>query len=104
MPKSDSRGGEDWSFAELAQLWTSNGGDGSVAEVAAAIALAESGGWDHNVGNNTNGTRDVGLWQINSSHGYSQADMFDPNKNAQAAIALSKTPTGYNFRPWCSMY
>lgn len=50
-----------------------------------AIALAESGGNSDIVGHNRNGTIDVGLWQINSVHGYSESAMKDPRQNAAAA-------------------
>lgn len=54
-----------------------------------AIALAESGGETTAVNrSNSNGTIDVGLWQINSVHGYSESAMKDPFQNAKAAKAI----------------
>ena len=78
----------------LAQLWIQAGGSPSMANLMAAIAMAESAG---NVGavspQNSDGTVDQGLWQINSSH-----TQFDPTKlttdplyNAQAAVSVFKS-------------
>lgn len=52
---------------------------------AVAVALAESGGRSDAEGHNTNGSTDYGLWQINTIHGVTRADMFDPAKNAAKA-------------------
>lgn len=65
------------------------------ATTMTAIALAESGGRTDAVGHNSNGTTDTGLWQINSSHGYSQASLLDPRQNARAAKAIWDRQ-GYN--------
>ena len=53
-----------------------------------AIAQQESGGRAHAVGFNPNGTRDIGLMQINSSwlptlarHGIAERDLYDPCVN-----------------------
>lgn len=50
-----------------------------------AIAQQESGGRPHAVGRNPNGTRDIGLMQINSAwlptlarHGIAEHDLYDP--------------------------
>jgi hypothetical protein len=60
-----------------------------------AIALAESGGDTAVTHRNTNGSLDVGLWQINSIHGYSESAMKDPFQNAKAAKAIH-AKQGYN--------
>ena len=58
----------------------------STAVTMTAIAGAESGYNTDAVNTaNSNGTHDVGLFQINSVHGYSDSDMKDPVKNAAAA-------------------
>lgn len=63
--------------------------------VAAAIALAESGGVIDAVHVNTSGayrgSKDVGLWQINlKAHpAYTEAQLKDPQANAQAMAAIS---------------
>ena len=77
----------------LAQLWIQAGGPPSVANLMAAIAMAESGGQVGVVSKkNANGTVDRGLWQINSSHNYDpQRLVTDPLYNAQAAVAIYKS-------------
>jgi len=85
-----------YSFQQLEQIWIQNGGNRAAAPIAAAIALAESGGNSNAVNYNTNGSTDRGLWQINSVHG--SQSTFDVNGNAQAAIAISNN--GGNWNPW----
>jgi hypothetical protein len=69
--------------------------------MAAAIAMAESGGNPNAVnGSNSNGSTDRGLWQINSIHG-SQSTL-DPLANARAAVGISKG--GTDWRPWCTAW
>lgn len=67
-------------------------------KLAAAIALAESGGV---TGAFVRSSREysVGLWQINTKvHPYSVDDMKDPFKNAAAAFKISKGGTDWS--PW----
>lgn len=69
--------------------------------MAAAIALAESGGVPNAKGDFRNGEFwSWGLWQINiKAHPiYGPEGMVDPERNAQAAFAISKG--GTNWRPW----
>jgi hypothetical protein len=77
----------------LSSLWIQAGGSPKLANLMAAIALAESSGNVGATNKNTNGTEDRGLWQINSSH--SQFDpsrlLTDPLYNAQAAVAIEKS-------------
>ncbi len=70
--------------------------------ISVAVALAESAGKTDAINTaNTNGTRDYGLWQINSVH----ADLFksavwsDPAQNARMAFAVFKG-AGYRWSPW----
>jgi soluble lytic murein transglycosylase-like protein len=58
------------------------------APLLKAIARHESGGRIHIVNTNTNGTRDIGLMQINSAwlpvlqqHGLQEQDLYDPCVN-----------------------
>lgn len=96
------------SFQALKDLWIQAGGSPAQAPVAAAIALAESGGnpQSHNAVPPDNS---YGLWQINmlgsmgpsrrSQFGLSSdAQLFDPLTNAKAAVAISNN--GSNFHPW----
>lgn len=67
-----------------------------------AIAMAESGGDTDAVNDkNTNGTKDYGLWQINSVHRELLAsyNWKDPLKNFTMAISLYRG-RGYKFNDW----
>lgn len=86
-------------FAQIEQLWTSNGGDPQWAPLMAGIALAESGGNPQALNNNpATGDYSVGLWQINyygpllgprtQSYGSPASLQADPNAQAVAAINL----------------
>ena len=66
---------------------------------AGAIAKAESGLCVRAYnGNNANGSRDRGLFQINSVHRYSTACLYNESCNVQAAIAIYSQNN--NWRPW----
>jgi lysozyme-like protein/peptidase M23-like protein len=69
--------------------------------VAVAVARAESGGYSKALCTDRNGTRDEGLWQINSVHGYARTCTFDPACNAQAAFRLYRGRGG-SFADWVS--
>lgn len=68
-------------------------------KLAAAIALAESGGVTNAIAR-TSREYSVGLWQINTKvhNQYTPADMADPIKNANAAFSISRG--GTDWRPW----
>jgi hypothetical protein len=85
-----TKGGRHHLFS-IAELWTQAGGPRNLAPTMAAIAMAESGGRVDAVSpQNTDGTYDYGLFQINSSH--SQFDVnklvSDPEYNAKAAVSV----------------
>lgn len=82
--------------ANIKALWLNAGGDPSRADIAVAVALAESGGKTDAQHVNTNGTIDRGIWQINSVHGAQST--FDPANNASAAVSISKN--GTDWTPW----
>lgn len=75
-------------------------GDGLVWAVA--VALAESGGRTDAVGVNSDGSRDRGLWQINSRWhpDVSDAQAFAPTSAAAAAYRISNG--GKNWTPWAA--
>jgi murein DD-endopeptidase MepM/ murein hydrolase activator NlpD len=75
-------------------------GSGGDVSTAVAVALAESGGNPAAVGVNGDGSRDRGLWQINSRWHpeVSDACAFDPSCNARAAYVISNGWT--DFGPW----
>lgn len=84
-------------YAQLQGLWLENGGAPAAAPVAAAIAMAESGGCVDATHHNSDGSTDTGLWQINSVNASSGA-MLDPTANVKEAIALSNN--GSSWHPW----
>jgi hypothetical protein len=85
-----------YTYAQLKQLWIQNGGNPAAADIAAAVALAESGGDSSATNTNTDGSTDRGLWQINSVHG--ALSTFDVTGNVKAAIQVSNN--GANWSPW----
>lgn len=54
-------------------------------EVMVAVAKAESNLNPYATNRNTNGSRDIGLFQINSVHGGNDLELFDVDKNIEAA-------------------
>jgi hypothetical protein len=87
--------------AQIAKLAYDAGARGDNIAVAAAVALAESGGRTDAVSKrNTDGTFDRGLWQINDVHTqYDRAKLVsDPAYNARAAAEVSSNWS--NFTPW----
>lgn len=99
--------------AELMDLWVLRGGLQQDADVAAAIAQAESGGCQYAHAGPTDdrpvkqctyryttGENSYGLWQINrNAHPqYSAASLYTPGGNAAAAVAIAGLPA--NFDPW----
>lgn len=91
-----------YTFAQLEQLWVQAGGPASTAPIAAAVALAESGGNPRAISS----TSDYGLWQINASnlgdHGLDTTTALDPLANAKAAIQMSGG--GTNWSCWCTAW
>lgn len=98
---------------QLEKLWIANGGNPIHADVAAAIAQAESGGCQYAKAGptddrpvkqctyrKTSQEDSYGLWQINrDAHPFYSADaLYTLNGNARAAVAISDG--GSNFRPW----
>lgn len=90
-----SRGSGQTSFSQgdMAGLLVRAGASSAAANLLAGIAYKyESGGNSQAVGGvNSNGTRDYGLFQINSAHGYSQAAMLNPLDNARMALSILKS-------------
>jgi Lysozyme like domain/LysM domain len=82
-----------YSCAALESLWEQAGGPAGEAEMAASVAMAESGGNPDAV----SPTADYGLWQINEPAHPGQATL-DPAGNARAAVAISSG--GTNWEPW----
>jgi hypothetical protein len=70
---------------------------------AVAVALAESGGFDHAVNENENGSTDRGLWQINSVHvdagEITVVQCWDPVASTNYSYELYRRYS-YTFGPW----
>ena len=88
--------GGAYSIPQIELLWIQYGGSAATAPLAAAIAMAESGGKPTAINHNTNGSVDRGLFQINSVHGAQSST--DLATNIKAAIAISSNGTNWN--PW----
>lgn len=89
--------GGTYDKAELMSLWRSVGGAPGSANIAAAIALAESSGNP----NSENSIGATGLWQIlRSAHPDWDrgGNLKDPVWNAKAAVGISSN--GRNWTPW----
>lgn len=87
----------------LMSLWTSNGGNPATADVAAAIAMAESSGRASVTSSNPDGGTNVGLWQLDTKGkgaGYTVAQLQDPATNARVAILGSAN--GTNWSAWAT--
>lgn len=91
---------------QVKELWVRHGGDPGQADIAQAVATAESGRRPTAVnGKNTNGSTDFGLWEINSIHrprferetGRPWSDIQDPNANTEFAVILQREQ---GWRPW----
>lgn len=76
----------------LETLWLDAGGAPGAAELAAAVAMAESGGAQYAL----SPTQDYGYWQINVSHG--SLATFSAMGNARAAVIISGD--GTDWWPW----
>lgn len=93
--------GTKYTYAQLEGLWINAGGPPAVAPVAAAIALAESGGCSAALNPTDNGgtQTSVSLWQVsNGTHSY-PASWATPAGNATEAVA-KYTGAGNSFSPW----
>ena len=81
------------SYSQLEGLWLAGGGPASVESIAAAIALAESGGRDVVQQGQPYATTGVGPWQI------TPGGSLDLLTNAREAVAKYKA-AGNSFAPW----
>lgn len=88
-----------YGHAALEQLWTSNGGSPATANVAAAVAQAESGGSPSATSANPDGGTNAGLWQLDTlgkGAGYTAAQLADPATNARVTIMASANGTDWS--------
>jgi Lysozyme like domain len=96
--------GTVYTYAQLQGLWINAGGPKTLAPLAAAIAMAESGGCSAAVnptdpiGNGATQTS-WGLWQIsNGTHAQPVPGILSPATNAQQAVGKYQAAGG--FSPW----
>jgi hypothetical protein len=82
--------------SEIEAMWIASGGPKDQAEIAAAIALAESGGAPKQESRNSNGSIDRGLFQINSVHG--KCSTTNITENVKCAVKIYKESKGW--APW----
>lgn len=92
-------------ITDLQQLAT-DAGFGSDANLAAAVAMAESSGNPAAIGDvnvPVTGSNSYGLWQINShfhpEFGPNFQSLLDPAVNASAAYSIYQQ-AGFSFSPW----
>ena len=86
---------------QIRALWTGNGGAAGTANVAAAVAMAESSGRTGVTSPNPDGGTNVGLWQLDTKGkgaGHSIEQLKDPATNARVAIMGSAN--GTNWSAW----
>lgn len=92
-----------YTYAQLEGYWTGAGGSSITAPIAAAIAMAESGGANVIQQGQPYATTGWGLWQITPGNSEPQAgtdnQLLDPTVNAKAAVAKWKA-AGESFQPW----
>lgn len=92
-----------YDHAHLESLWTSNGGSPGTANLAAAIAQAESSGVPTATSSNPDGGTNVGLWQLDTrgvGAGYTVAQLQDAGTNAR--ITVMGSANGTNWGPWAT--
>lgn len=89
--------GESFDSSALAQQAEAAGCSPADAQIAAAIALAESGG-NPNARALTPKEDSRGFWQINTFAHQGYGNLYDPSTNASAMYAISNGCT--NWRPW----
>lgn len=90
-----------YDHASLMTLWSANGGSPGTANVAAAVAMAESSGNPKVTSSNPDGGTNVGLWQLDTKGkgaGYTVSQLQDPNTNARVAVFGSAN--GTNWSAW----
>jgi hypothetical protein len=88
---------------QIKQLWTSNGGSERTANVAAAVALAESSGRTGITSPNPDGGTNVGLWQLDTKGvgaGHTITELQDPTMNAR--ITVMATVNGTKWSQWAA--
>jgi len=86
---------------QIKTLWTKNGGSPKTANVAAAVAMAESSGRTGVTSSNPDGGTNVGLWQLDTKgvgSGYTVEQLKNPDTNAR--ITVMATANGTKWIYW----
>lgn len=88
---------------ELAAMFYEAGWqDAETLTVAVAVCLAESQGYQYAINQNSNGTYDRGIWQLNSIHtAWTDAVAYDPVRATAAAFSLYVN-RGSSFEDWAA--
>ena len=103
MSKGGASGPGPANLIGLERVWTAQGGGaGTTAHIAAAIAMAESGGREVKQQGMPPGLTGWGLWQITPTSGITQngrfGNLLNDANNARAAVYLWRQAHG--FSPW----
>lgn len=106
LPSCTGAGGTGtrYTYAQLMALWVNAGGSSATAPIAAAIAMAESGGCSAAVNDTDNGGTQTswGLWQLSDgSHSQPVPNVLTPTVNASAAVEKWRNH-GESFSDWGS--
>ena len=93
------------SYLQVAKAAYAAGFRGRDVVIAVAVAQAESGHDPRAVNQNTNGTQDLGLFQINTIHGaiLKSGDPFSAADNARMAFQVF-TDAGSRWGPWVTYW
>ena len=89
--------------AQIKDLWIANGGSAATANVAAAVAMAESSGRTGVTSPNPDGGTNVGLWQLDTKgvgSGYTVEQL--KNSATNARITVMATANGTKWIYWAA--
>ena len=89
------------SYAAITRLWVTSGGNSRTANLAAAVAMAESSGRTGVTSANPDGGTNVGLWQLDTKGvgaGHTVAELQNPDTNAR--ITVMGSANGTNWSHW----
>ena len=102
-PSSELPGGTaggTFTAAQVAQLWTDNGGDPRTAGFAAQVAMSESTGSASVTSGNPDGGTNVGLFQLDTpggvGAGHTVQQLQDPGLNTQITIMATRNGTDWS--------
>ena len=95
-----SNQGTGLTFAQVKNYWIQAGGNPQAADMAAAVADAESGLNGAATRTNPDGSVGIGLWLIPQNG--TPPGSTDPLANARAAVQLSQN--GTDWTQWCSTW